>query len=161
MYARVHLAAIGTNVFLIKNDGQPLNQMEIGRLIRAKRVALFTGEETVDLGPDSFGGVEPFETDEIDSLVSYIKVFQREADVQRLVNKVQTHLQDPVQVDYALFFLTEPRLDILNQYTYTDTVVYVVKGEEVEKLGAYSTDEYEVGQILSMIDDQVELAKQE
>ena len=160
MYARVQMSTIGTNVFLIKSDGHPLRQMEVGRLIRAKRAVLFTDGKTVELEPDSFGGVDLFETDEIRSLVSYIKVFQREADVKKLVSQVQTHLQDPVQVDYALFFLTEPRLDIFDQYTYTDTIVYLVKGEQVEKLGAYSTNEYEVEQILTLIDDQVKWAKQ-
>ena len=160
MYARVQMSTNGTNLFFVRANGQPLDQMEVGPLIRRKRVVLFADGKTVDLETDYFGDVDPFKDETVRSLVYYIKVFRRANDVQKLVERVQMLLQNPVQADYALFFLTEPRLNIFDRYTYTDTVVYVVEADEVKKLGTYSTNEYEVGEILTLIDDQVKLAIQ-
>ena len=160
MYARVQMSTNGTNLFFVRANDQPLNQMEVGPLVRQKRVVLFADGRTVDFEADRFVNGDPFEDETVRSLLFYIKVFRHASDVQKLVERLQTLLQDPMQADYVLFFLTEPRLNIFDQYTYTDTIVYVVKADQVKKLGVYSTDKYEVGEILTLIDDQVTLAKQ-
>lgn len=157
MYARVHAASTGISVFLIEDACQSLTNMEPGQLVGVERVILFRNDETRDLKSDSFGGVVLFERSEVDSLVSYIRVFKRESDIENLINHIKRHLQDPIQIDYALIFLTEPRLDVFKDYTYTDTEIYLVKENEAKKLGTYSTDQYEVEQILALVNSQVEL----
>ena len=151
MYARAHVAEIGVNVFLIEEERRPLTEMKIGSVVKQKRVALFANGEMSDLDETAFGGVNPLDK----SQIRYIQVFRRVGDIQNLVEQVKKLWVNPAKIAYSLVFITEPRLDMFNQYTYTDTAVYLVRNSCAQKLGVYSTDQHTVQEILSSIDAQV------
>jgi hypothetical protein len=85
-----------------------------------------------------------------------IVVFRRDSAIKAMVEPMQKYLLNPVAISYTLVFISQLRLSISSQVAYTESEVYLIRNDCVEKVGVYSNEKHEIKDILNLIGAQVD-----
>ncbi len=154
MYASIPPEDTYINVFLIGANSGPLTEMRVSSLIKRNRPSLFVNGETIVLDGQSFNG--EIKSVDFSSYTKDIVVFRRGSAIKAMVEQIQKHLLDPVAISHTLVFISQLRLSISSRMAYTESEVYLIRNDCVEKLGVYSNDKHEIKEILDMVGAQVD-----
>jgi hypothetical protein len=154
MYASIPPEETYINVFLIGANSGPLAGMKVNSLLKSNRPSLFVNGETIVLDGRAF--TTEIKSVKFSSYAKDIVVFRRESAIKAMVEPLQRYLLNPVAINYILVFISQLRLSISCQMAYTESEVYLIRNDCVDKVGVYSNEKHEIEDILNLIGTQVD-----
>lgn len=154
MYASTQPHETEIKVFMVAEDGWPIP--EIGRVIHGTFVVAVNGGQGQQLDLRKLAG-RP-DLPRLRVVGDWVRTVRRGSQMREIASILAPFATEQVGGSYpnSVVLLSEPRLNILDRYTYVLTSVYLNRGEQTRKIGVYRSDKLSEAEALAQINAKIQ-----